>query len=99
MDVEKNFFEPFVGKAFDVVADDLDEPLKLELFKLDNVTFSGLATARKEPFSALFKGPRDRILNSKIHKLVCEGTHFELMLQVIIYPEISDGVVYEAIFN
>lgn len=91
-------FEKLKGSKFRIIADDVTETMEIELFKIDDLTHSGVPRTRPDPFSMLFKGPREWLLSAKMHKLEVEGgkATYELYLQVIIYP-FEDGHIYEAI--
>ena len=91
-------FEELKGRKFRVIADDVKETLELELFKIDDLTHSGAPRSRPDPFSMLFKGPKDWLLSSRTHKLEVEGgkATYDLFLQVIVYP-FEEGHIYESI--
>jgi hypothetical protein len=77
------------------------EPLEVELIEahqLPSKSVGGGPQRMREPFSLVFRGPKDRLLPQKIYKIEQEklGT-LELFL-VPIGPD-QEGQRFEAVFN
>ncbi len=74
------------------------EALELALIKADPIETGQDIGDRRAPFSLVFRGPMEPLLNQSIYKLDNEAMgHLEIFL-VPIGPD-SEGQRYEAVFN
>ncbi|HEV7808257.1 MAG TPA: hypothetical protein VGO80_20790 [Solirubrobacteraceae bacterium] len=86
-------FAPLVGDAFTIAA----EPASIE-FTLESATTLGSRPGGRDPFSLLFRGPREPLLAQAIYRL----EHAVLgPLEIFIVPLGQDAQTtrYEAIFT
>jgi hypothetical protein len=101
LELEISTFAGRVGEKFSVQAEP-DRTLELELTEVKSLR-SDAGTSepdseRREPFSILFRGPRDPALPQKIYPFEHPDLGpFDLFI-VPIGPDKS-GMLYEAIFN
>ena len=85
--------EPLVGEAFAVLV----EPAAIELV-LESATTLGARPGGRDPFTLVFRGPREPLLAQHTYAL----EHADLgVLEIFIVPiaRDADGTSYEAIFT
>jgi hypothetical protein len=89
-------FRPHVGTAFRVEY----APAASATLTLVEVTVlgGGAGAARRQPFSLLFRGPREPVLPQRIYRLEHEGMGALELFIVPIGPD-GEGMRYEAIFT
>jgi hypothetical protein len=54
---------------------------------------------RREPFSLIFKGPREHPLPQQIHQMRVAAAPEPLEIFIVPVGQEQDGFVYQAIFN
>ncbi len=93
-------FSGHLGSNFRIYPDTL-EPLEVELIsaiELGGGTGDEEPTGRRQPFSIVFRGPKDILLPQRIYRIEHDRIGgFELFL-VPIGPD-EQGLLYEAIFT
>ena len=88
-------FRPHLGSAFRAEY----APATSAMLTLVEVTvLGGAATARRQPFSLLFRGPRAPVLPQRIYRLEHERMGALELFIVPLGPD-GDGLRYEAIFT
>jgi uncharacterized protein DUF6916 len=95
-DLTHESFRPHVGTPFRVEY----APVTSATITLFEVTVlgGGAETARRQPFSLLFRGPRAPVLPQRIYRLEHEQMGALEIFMVPIGPD-ADGMRYEAIFT
>jgi hypothetical protein len=93
-------FGPLVGKQFRLHVGDakIVEVELLEVAQLPNHPRHGAAKLKREPFSLLFRGPREFVLPQRIYPLEQDTLGRVEIFLVPIGPD-EIGQRYEAIFN
>jgi len=88
-------FEPCVRQRFRLTTG--PAPLELELLAASPLAARAAASGQREPFSLLFRGPRDPVLSQRIYPLECAALG---RLEIFLVPIGSDalGMCYEAVF-
>jgi uncharacterized protein DUF6916 len=86
-------FQSLVGQRFTVVQNEGD--LGLELVQVRALPPH---SRREEPFALVFRGPRQPVLQQRIHTLAHAQAGSLVMFLVPVQGGV-DGVDYEAIFN
>jgi hypothetical protein len=86
-------FTPLVGEPFTLAAP--GEPLELVL---ESATAVGGASAGRDPFSLVFRGPPEPLLEQAIHRFEHPGLG---ALEIFVVPLGRDagGARYEAVFT
>ncbi len=86
-------FRPLVGQRFDVAR----ESGNVEVILIEAAAIASPSSPRRKPFSLLFRGPLDSVLDQRTYPL----TNGALALDVFLVPVGADeqGRLYEAVFN
>jgi hypothetical protein len=91
-------FEKHLGTAFRVEANP-EESQDLTLIEASALT-TGPGPSRRDGFSLVFRGPRDKGLEQKIHRLAHDEMGTIDLFLVPLGPEGDpEGTHYQAIFN
>jgi hypothetical protein len=91
-------FGPWVGTEFRVTTEP-GNAIAMELVETTPLTASG-KVPRRQPFSLIFRGPKDRHLEQRIHNLEHDRLGRLGLFLVPIGPGADgNGPYYQAIFN
>jgi hypothetical protein len=91
-------FAPWVGTEFRVTTEPANA-IAMELVETAPLTASG-NLPRRQPFSLVFRGPKDRLLDQRIHTLEHNRLGRLGLFLVPIGPGADgNGLYYQAIFN
>jgi hypothetical protein len=87
-------FRPLVGQKFEVALGSG----KLDLILIEACPIASPSSPRPVPFSLLFRGPLDRVLDQRIYPMEQASLS---ALDVFLVPVGNDdqGLLYEAVFN
>jgi hypothetical protein len=102
---QRSFFDPLVGAVFAVAAGGVTVPLVLERVtvlpapQLPERKGAAAYPVRREPFSLLFKGPREYLLSQQIHQMRVAAAPEPLEIFIVPVGQEQDGFLYQAIFN
>ena len=89
----KSSFDPHLNDKFEVNTD-IHGAVELELVEVSEHNRDNL-----ECFSLLFKGPKDKLFDQKLYKVVhTQMGEFSLFLVPVVHPK-QDAVYYESVFN
>ena len=89
-------FEPLVGDVFAVrIEPAVEEPIE---FVLESATSAGDWPGGRQPFSLIFRGPREPVLPQAIYALAARHLG---ALEIFVVPiaRNAEGVSYQAIFT
>ena len=108
-EVTADHFEPHVGEAFVLQAEDpaaTSEPVDCELVEIGRAPWDGEAAGvgRRKPFSLLFRGRQGRSLDHGLHSLVHDQFQIRnLFVNRVQLPRPRPGeqgsAYYEAVFG
>jgi hypothetical protein len=90
-------FAPHEGEAF-LVSQDGGVAVELMLISVTEFTKGVPSPGERVPFSLLFRGPADRPLSQRIHRLE-HPVMGALDLFIVPLGPREGGLVYEAVFN
>jgi len=102
-----DFFEQLVGKplrietggkALDLTLEEVEllpPPRERRRGKLQQIT---RPLKRAQPFSLLFAGPRDQVLEQQIYEMSNEELNRPLKIFIVALSQDPDATIYEAIF-
>ncbi len=91
-------FASWVGTEFQLTTQP-GSPITMELVETAPLAASG-NLPRRQPFSLIFRGPKDRLLDQRIHTLEHDRLgRFGLFLVPIGPGADGNGPYYQAIFN
>ena len=92
-----NDFRPHLGSSFHVTVDGADEPLGLTLIEVSELGDEG-GGPRQDPFSLVFRGPRDVYLPQQIYTIHNDEMGTLNIFLVPIRPD-EQGMRVQAVFN
>ena len=96
--LERSTFETLLDDIFALqIVDQEDLDLQLVEVKALKPSYAS-ATESREPFSLLFRGPRDRMFHQGTYTLI-HADLGELTIFLVPVGPGSDGMDYEAVFN
>lgn len=90
-------FEPCLGQSFLVTPENADG-LELELIQVKPLGAAGLAAGARQPFSLLFRGPLQPMLEQQVLKIE-NPTLGELALFMVPIGPDDNGMLYDVTFN
>lgn len=90
-------FEPALGQVFRLLAEDAGG-LELELIQVKPLGVAGAEYAGRQPFSLLFRGPLEPLLEQQL--IALENPLLgELALFLVPVGADADGMLYDSTFN
>jgi hypothetical protein len=95
-DWQLSTFEPYLETRFAVYDGD-EHRLHVDLIRAERPASARPDAAR--PFSLVFRGPMEPILQQQIYRLECKGLAEPLDLFLVPIGPDASGMRYEAVFN
>jgi hypothetical protein len=95
-DWQLSTFEPHLEAQFAVYEGD-EYRLHIDLIRAERPATAKDDAAR--PFSLVFRGPMEPVLQQQIYRLECEGLVESLDLFLVPIGPDANGMRYEAVFN
>jgi len=92
-------FEHCPDKLFRVSAEGMALSVEIVLAEVTSFPSSGDDKARREPFSALFKGPAAHFLPQGLYRLENTSLGSVELFLVPLGPSVDGAYWYEAVFN